>query len=65
MFNQFKNGDYVLVTGKGLNDGKIYKNVSAKVIERDPYYKDYLVKFEDGTEDWITPKYLQKNYKRS
>lgn len=60
MFNQFKNGDYVLITGEGLNDGKKYINVSAKVIERDPYYKDYLVKFKDGTEDWITPKYIQK-----
>lgn len=60
MFNKFKNGDKVFVEGVGQNDGKRYYNVPAKVIERDPYYKDYLVQFKDRTEDWIVPQFLRK-----
>ncbi len=64
MFNEFKNGEKVFVEGIGQNDGKQYDNVPAKVIERDPYFKDYLVQFKDGTEDWIMPQYLRKPYSR-
>ncbi len=60
MFSKYKKGSKVIVFGYGQVDGKIYINEEAIVIERDPYFKDYLVKFEDGTEDWIKPKYLQK-----
>ena len=64
MFNEFKNGEKVFVEGIGKNTGKQYDNVPAKVIERDPYFKDYLVQFKDGTEDWMIPKYLRKPYSR-
>lgn len=62
MFNKYRNGSEVIVNGTGQNDGKVYKNVSAKIIERDPYFLDYHVQFEDGTDDWILPKYLRKPY---
>lgn len=60
MFNQFKNGDKVLVRGIGQNNKKYYNGVIAEVIERDPYFKDYHLRFEDGSEDWLLPKYLLK-----
>ena len=62
MNNKFRDGCKVFVTGSGLNNGKIYNHSRATVILRDPHYLDYLVKFEDGTEDWISGKYLQKPY---
>lgn len=62
MHNKFKNGLEVFVCGYGQNNGKYYNNKLAKVLFCDPYFKDYCVKFEDGTEDWILPKYLQKAY---
>ena len=52
-----------MVAGK-LNNGKIYKNVSAIIIERDPYYKDYHVEFRDGTTDWILSEHIRKPYSR-
>lgn len=64
MFNKFRNGTKVIVYGPGENDGKFYKNVPAIIIERDPYYLDYNVRFNDGTEDWILPKHLRKPYER-
>lgn len=64
MFNEFKKGHKVIVYGPGQNDGKFYRNVPAIIVERDPYYKDYCVKFLDGTEDWILPEYLRKPYAR-
>lgn len=64
MNNEFKNGNKVIVYGAGQNDGKFYKNVSAIVLECDPYYKDYHVEFKDGTEDWILPENLRKPYSR-
>ena len=60
MFNKFKNGEKVIVYGPGEEDGKIYYNVQGTIIERDPYYKDYHVSFDDGTEDWLLPKYIHK-----
>ena len=64
MFNEFKNGSKVIVNGIGLKDGKFYKNVPAIIIERDPYYLDYHVKFQDGTTDWLSPEYLRKPYSK-
>ncbi len=64
MFNKFKKGSKVLVYGPGQNDGKVYKNISAIILERDSYFKDFHVKFKDGTEDWILPQYLRKSYNR-
>lgn len=64
MFSKFKNGQKVIVYGPGKKDGKFYKNVPAIVIERDPYYKDYHIRFLDGTDDWLLQKYLRKPYTR-
>ena len=64
MFNKFKIGNKVFVNGIGKNDGKVYENVSAIVIEHDSYFKDYRVQFKDGTTDWISPQYLRKPYSR-
>lgn len=60
MRNEFKDGSQVIVKGKGKNDGKYYDNQLAIVLERDPYYLDYHVQFKNGTEDWFSPKCLQK-----
>lgn len=62
MKNRFKKETKVIVYGPSESDGRFYKNVPAKVIECDPYYKDYLVRFKDGTEDWILPKYIRRPY---
>ena len=64
MRNKFKNKDKVFVYGPGENAGTFYRNVSAIIVERDSYYKDYLVTFKDGTEDWIHPKHLRKPFER-
>lgn len=64
MRNRYKNKDKVFVYGPGENAGVLYKNVPAIIIERDPYYQDYLVRFKDGTEDWIQPKHLRKPFER-
>ena len=64
MNNKFKNGEKVIVYGPGENNGKFYKNVPAKIIERDSYYLDYLVKFENSTEDWILPEHIRKTCSR-
>lgn len=62
MFNKYKNGSKVIVYGTGKNNGKFYKNVPATVIEVDPYYRDYHLKFKDGTEDWLSEEHLRKPY---
>ncbi len=64
MNNEFKNSTLVIVCGPGENNGKIYRNVLGIIVERDPYYKDYLVRFQDGTEDWFLPRYIRKLCKR-
>ena len=64
MFNRFKNGEMVIVCGVGKCQGKIYVNVKGRVICRDPYYLDYNVVFEDGTEDWFNKRYLKKMVRR-
>ncbi|MBO6232942.1 MAG: hypothetical protein J6I85_07015 [Clostridia bacterium] len=60
MFNKFKNNERVIVNGYGKNDGKLYKNVVGTVIWRDPFYLDYNIRFDDGTEDWLSPRALEK-----
>ena len=62
MFNKFKKGEVIVVCGIGEKSGKFYYHKPGAIIERDPYYKDYLVKFKDGSEDWFTPQYLHEPY---
>ena len=65
MFNKFKKGHKVIVYGTGKIAGRFYKNIPGIVIECDPYFRDYLVRFKDGSEDWISKKYLRKPYSRN
>ena len=64
MHNEFKNNTKVIICGPGETNGKMYKNVLAIIIERDPYYKDYHVKFNDGTTDWLLPEHIRKEEKK-
>lgn len=64
MKNEFKYGEKVIVYGIGKKNLKFYKNMPGTVIERDTFYKDYCVKFSDGTEDWFDEDYLRKPYKK-
>ena len=65
MHNEFKNKTKGIVYGPGENNGKMYRNVPAIVIERDPYYLDYHVRFKDGTTDWLLPEHIRKPYSRN
>lgn len=60
MFNKFKIGDIVLIIGIGKCNNKTYFKCKGKIICKDPYYKDYNVKLEDGSEDWFDAQYLIK-----
>lgn len=60
MFNKFKNGTIVIVNGVGKVNGRVYQNVLATIICRDPWYLDYNIKLQDGTEDWIDDIYLSE-----
>lgn len=60
MFNKFKNNEIVIVNGFGKCREIIYFNKIGIVICRDPYYLDYNIRFDDGTEEWIDAKYLRK-----
>lgn len=53
MNNKFKIGQFVIVTGKGKCDGKLYINKKGKVIEKDYFFCDYLIEFSNGTRDWL------------
>lgn len=64
MRQKFKTGMNVIVCGFGKSKGTYYDNVPCKIIERDSYYYDYLVKFKNGTEDWISPEYLRNSYSK-
>lgn len=66
MFNKFKIGQRVCVNGPGKKDDKYYTNKIGKVVEKDNYFCDYLIKFQDGTSDWIDEIYLKsiRKYKR-
>ena len=58
--NSFKINEIVLVKGFGKCNNKYYHNIIGRVICRDPYFKDYNIKFQDGTEDWFNLEYLNK-----
>ena len=64
MYSKFKKKDNVIVYGLGENEGKFYKNVPGIVIERDPYYKDFHIRFKNGTDDWFTEESLKKPYQK-
>lgn len=60
MYNKFKDGDSVIVNGIGKCNDARYKNKIGKIICRDPFFFDYNIQFEDGTEDWIDDIYIEK-----
>lgn len=60
MFNKFKNGELVIVSGVGKCNNTIYVSVVGRVICRDPYFLDYNVILENGEEDWFDERYLIK-----
>ncbi len=60
MFNKFKNGKKAIVCGYGEEFGRFYDYELGIVKERDPYYKDYLIEFMDGSEDWFSLDCLHK-----
>lgn len=60
MHNKFNIQSKVIVNGIGKCNGKIYKNQTAIVINRDPFFMDYNVRFKDGTEDWLEGECLKK-----
>ena len=60
MHNKFNIKSKVIVNGIGKCNGKIYINQTAIVINRDPFFMDYNVRFDDGTEDWLDEEYLKK-----
>lgn len=65
MFSKFKNGEkVVIVKGIGKENGKFYYEEKGKVINRDPYYKDYNILFKDGKSDWFDEIYIRKRRKR-
>ena len=52
----------VLITGTSLvSDATIIRKTNLRDY---PYYKDYLVRFIDGTEDWLLPEHIRKPYSR-
>lgn len=60
MFNKFKINEIVSANGIGKMNNDRYNNRIAIVICRDPFYLDYNIRFEDGSEDWIDEEYLKK-----
>lgn len=60
MFNKFKNGELVIISGIGKCNKTVYVNIIGQVICRDPYFLDYNVLLENGKEDWFDAKYLKK-----
>ncbi len=60
MHNKFKINEIVIVNGIGKEKGTHYKNRIAKVICCDPFYFDYNIKFNDGTEDWLDGECLKE-----
>ncbi len=61
---EFKVNNKVYVCGYGKENGDFYKNVPGMIVERDPYYKDYLVRFKNGKEDWFSPEDIRKPYSK-
>lgn len=58
MFNKFKIGDLVRVFGIGKIANKKYNGEIGKVIEKDSYFLDYLIRFKSKSEDWVDERYL-------
>lgn len=61
---EFKKGNMVYVCGYGEENRTFYKNEKGVIVERDPYYKDYLVRFKNGKEDWFSAENIRKPYSR-
>ena len=59
MFNKFKINELVICNGIGKITGKYFYKFGT-VVEKDYYYKDYCVKFEDGFEEWFSENDLEK-----
>lgn len=59
MFNKFKISELVLCCGISEVTQKYICKIG-KVVEKDYYYQDYCIKFEDGTEEWMKEKDIQK-----
>ncbi len=55
MFNKYKIGQLVLCKGIGKNK-KIEYCQKAWIVEKDSYYKDYCVAFQDGSQEWFDEK---------
>lgn len=66
MFNKFKIGDLVRVFGSGKIANQKYTGEIGRVIEKDSYFLDYLIRFKNKSEDWIDEQYLKlyRNRKR-
>lgn len=60
MFSKYKNNEIVKVNGIGKCNNTIYINKKGFIICRDPYYKDYNIQFDDGSEDWIEESFINK-----
>lgn len=60
MFNKFKNNEIVLICGYTKEHNNYYYNERAQIICRDPFYLDYNIKFEDGSEDWVDSIFIKK-----
>jgi len=59
MFNKFKIGELIICNGIGKNSEKMICALGI-VVEKDYYYKDYCIRFEDGTEEWFEETDLEK-----
>lgn len=60
MLNKFKINQRVHVNGIGKINKKNYSNKIGKVILKDHYFHDYLIEFNNNTEDWFNEKSLRK-----
>ena len=61
MNNRFKNGERVwIIKGIGKVSNKYYYRNKGKIICRDPYYMDYNVLLDDGSDDWFDGYCLRK-----
>lgn len=60
MLNKFKVNQTVHVNGFGKSENKYYKNKIGKVILKDNYFHDYLIRLNNNTEDWFNEKSLKK-----
>ena len=60
MHTNYKIGEEVKIIGFGKNNKNYYYYRKAVIIEYDIYYKDYCVRFKNGTIDWLSPKFIRK-----